>query len=83
MKLDEKTIKERIMRYLLSQKAPVASLPWLREEVLQESEDEVELEEFDKAIDELLLTELEWEDKGTLTVKLRTRKWKATKKKWM
>ena len=82
MKLDEKTIKERIMRYLLSQKAPVASLPWLREEVLQESDDEVELDEFDRAIKELLQTELEWEDEGTLTVQLRTRKWKAAKKRW-
>lgn len=82
MKLDEKTIKERIMRYLLSQKAPVASLPWLREEVLQYPEDEVELEEFDRAIEELLETELEWEDESTLTVQLRTRKWKAARKRW-
>ena len=83
MKLDEKTIKERIMRYLLSQKAPVASLPWLREEVLQSLEDEVELEEFDRAIKELLETELEWVDEGTLTVQLRTRKWKDSKRRWM
>ena len=83
MKLSEKTIKERIMRYLLSQKAPVATLPWLREEVLQVPEDEVELEEFDRAIKELLQTELEWVDEGTLTVQLRSRKWKDSKRKWM
>lgn len=82
MKLKEQTIKERIMSYLLSQKAPMASLAWLREEVLQDPDDEVEIEAFDRVIKELLENDLEWLDRSTLTVQIRTREWKQTSERW-
>lgn len=70
------------MSYLVSSKSPVVTLPWLREELLQDPDDEVELEMFERALNELLASEIEWEDRSMLTIRLRPQGWKAAQKKW-
>ena len=82
LKLDEDTMKKRIMAYILSVKSPVVTLPWLREVILSDVADEVDIDEFEKVLTDLLGSELEWVDEDKLTVRLRTQSWKQTEEDW-